>query len=186
MPRTETQRCFEVLDRHIGLARPQPEDTADVPSTREARIERQRTVDQRYHGIDVLAEKRKRLSGIREDAGVVFSHFECTLGEIGALPNIRCQILTPVIIHESIAAERGPSEGGPVIRVACDRHLKKPQCLRDRGRIRRSSNASSQPASFVKAGSAGSRWKVTTLPTDSPRALSRASPARASAAAATR
>jgi len=31
---TEAQRGFEVLDCEVGLARPLPEDAADVPATR--------------------------------------------------------------------------------------------------------------------------------------------------------
>lgn len=41
---TEAQRNFDMLDRNVGLACPIPEDTADVPPAREARVERQGTI----------------------------------------------------------------------------------------------------------------------------------------------
>jgi len=37
---TEAQRGLDMLDRDIELSGPHPEGTADVPSAREARVER--------------------------------------------------------------------------------------------------------------------------------------------------
>src|ERR1044071_2639676 len=74
--RAETQRCFEMRDRRIRLSSPQPVDAAYIPAPREARIEYQRPVNKRYHGPDVLAEIRECLSGIRENVGVIVSHFQ--------------------------------------------------------------------------------------------------------------
>jgi hypothetical protein len=54
-----------MLDRNIGLTRPDPEHAAGVPSAREARVERQRSVDQCYHCVDVLAEIGKGDGSIR-------------------------------------------------------------------------------------------------------------------------
>jgi hypothetical protein len=67
----------------------------------------------------------------------------------------------------------------------CLRHSFMPS-PRLRGRARRSSKVSCQPASFAKAGSAGSKAKVVTLPTVSARARSSEVPARARAAPTTR
>jgi hypothetical protein len=53
-----------MLDRVVRLPSPQHEDAADVPAAREARVERQRTADQRYHCADVLAEIGEREGGI--------------------------------------------------------------------------------------------------------------------------
>ena len=69
--RSEVSTCSIAM---IGLAGPQPEDAADVPAAREARVERQRAVDQRHHGADVLAEIGQREGGIRQDARVVAGH----------------------------------------------------------------------------------------------------------------
>ena len=60
-----------MLDREIGLAGPNPENAAQIPAAGEARVERQRTVDQRDHAHDILAEIRQHEGGIGEDARVV-------------------------------------------------------------------------------------------------------------------
>src|SRR5580700_5463789 len=52
----EVQRGLEMLDRDVGIARPHSEGAADVPTAREARVERECAVDQRHHGADVLTE----------------------------------------------------------------------------------------------------------------------------------
>jgi len=57
---TKAQRGLDMLDRDVGLARPLPEDAAQVPAAGIVRVERQRTVDQRHHSADVLAEIRQR------------------------------------------------------------------------------------------------------------------------------
>src|ERR1700751_1289083 len=54
--RTETQRHIDVLHRYVQLARPTSQNTANMSSAGETRVERQRTIDQRHHGADVLAE----------------------------------------------------------------------------------------------------------------------------------
>jgi hypothetical protein len=45
-----------MLDSDVGLARIIPEQSTNEPAAREARVERKRTIDQRHHGADVLAE----------------------------------------------------------------------------------------------------------------------------------
>src|SRR5438034_1459080 len=57
---TKPQCGFCMLDRDVGLARPVPERSADGPATSIAWVERQGTVDQRHHGVDVLAEIAQR------------------------------------------------------------------------------------------------------------------------------
>ena len=47
-----------------------------MPAAREVRVERQRAIDQRHHGADVLAEIGQREGGIRQDARVVAGHFQ--------------------------------------------------------------------------------------------------------------
>ena len=58
--RTEAQRGLDVLDRNVGLARPLPEDAAEVPAAGVVRVERQCAINQCDHGADVLAEIRQR------------------------------------------------------------------------------------------------------------------------------
>ena len=47
-----------------------------IPAAGEARVERQRTVDQPDHGADILAELRQHKGGVGEDARVVLAHLE--------------------------------------------------------------------------------------------------------------
>src|SRR5262249_48296309 len=54
--RAETEGGFRTLNRKVGLARPKPKDAADVPAAREIRVERQCTVHERDHRVDILAE----------------------------------------------------------------------------------------------------------------------------------
>src|SRR5215471_13766941 len=113
---TEAQRGFDVLDRDVGVARPYPELTADEPAAREVRVERQRTIDQRQHGADVLSEIGQRDRGIRQNARVVAGHFKGSPGEIGALQSVRLPIFAPTVPKQPKTAVRGPGEGGLVTR----------------------------------------------------------------------
>jgi hypothetical protein len=61
------------------------EDAADVPAASVVWVERQRTINQRHHGADVLAEIRQHDGGIHQDAGILAGHFQGSPGEIGAL-----------------------------------------------------------------------------------------------------
>ena len=55
---------------------------------REARIERQRTVDERYHRTNVLAEVCQGRSGIHQDTRIIARDFEGSPGEISTLQEI--------------------------------------------------------------------------------------------------
>ena len=110
-----------MLDRDVGLARPVPENAADIPAAREARVERQRTINQRHHRTDVLAERGQREGGIGKGARIVAGNLQGAPGEIGALAAIRLGVLARTIGTQPLTADRGPSEGGPVTRVALDR-----------------------------------------------------------------
>ena len=54
--RAETQRVFDVLDCCVQLPGPQPDDAADMLATCEARVERQRSIDQRHDCTDVFTK----------------------------------------------------------------------------------------------------------------------------------
>ena len=73
--RAEAERCLNLLDPKIGLSRPDTENAPQMPRPREARIERERAIDQCYLGSDILAEKGERKRGMREDARVVACGF---------------------------------------------------------------------------------------------------------------
>ena len=60
-----------MLDRQIGLPGPQPEPTAAPPTNREARVQLERTVDQRDGGYNVFAEVSQNVSAVSEDIRVI-------------------------------------------------------------------------------------------------------------------
>ena len=124
-----------MLDRDIWLARPQPEDAADVPAARVVRVEREGTINQRHHRADVLAKIGQRFGGIRQDPRIVAGHFQGSPREIGALQTIRLPIFAPTVKKQPKTAERGPGECRPVMRIARDRLLHKTErlgiCLAD-------------------------------------------------------
>src|SRR5207248_5320551 len=94
---TEAQRSVDVLDGDVGLTRPPSEDAADNPTARVVRVDGQRTVNQRHHGADVLAEIGQRLSGMRQDAGVVAGHFQGSPCEINALENVCFPVFATIV-----------------------------------------------------------------------------------------
>src|SRR5882757_1049132 len=112
-----------MLNRNIGLARPPPEDSADVPAAREIRVERQGTVDQRNHRADVLAEIGQRLGSIDEDAGIVARRLQAPPCKINRLSTIRLRIFAPTLKINPKTAGCGQSERGSVTRIARDRSL---------------------------------------------------------------
>ena len=62
--RAEPQRSLKMTDREFRLPRPQPEPAAYHPTVGETRVERQRTVDQFYRGINLLAKISKRIGRV--------------------------------------------------------------------------------------------------------------------------
>jgi len=102
-----------------------------VPAAREVRVERQGTVNQRHHGVDIFAEIGQREGDIRQNVRVVAGHFQGSPGEIGALPTVRLRIFAPAVPYEPTTAESGPAEGGSVTRIARDRLLHQTERLRD-------------------------------------------------------
>src|SRR5215472_9780301 len=121
--RAEPQRRLEMLDRNVGPARPIPEGAADVPAACVIRIERQGTVNQLDHYVDILAEIGKRMGCIREDARIVARHFQGLPCELGALQAVRLPIFAAIVTKQPKTALRGPGERGPVTRVARNRLL---------------------------------------------------------------
>ena len=65
-----------MLDREIGLARPNPQRAARKPAARKARVKRERTIRQRQHGTNVLAEQGQHEGGVGKDARVVLRDLE--------------------------------------------------------------------------------------------------------------
>src|SRR4029453_7060675 len=71
----EAERYLNLLNPAIGLSRPDTENAPQHPRPREARIERERALDQCDLGPDILAEKGERKRGEREDTRVVAGGF---------------------------------------------------------------------------------------------------------------
>jgi hypothetical protein len=74
-----------MLDREMGLAGKHPENTAQIPAAGEARVERERTVGQPDHGVDILAESRQHEGGVGEDARIVLARPERLPSKIDTL-----------------------------------------------------------------------------------------------------
>jgi hypothetical protein len=88
---TKAQRNFTVADRST-VAGPQPEDAINTPAVGEAWVERNGTIDQRHHRVDVFAKVSQWQGGIHRDARIVTGHFQGSPSEIDALPTIRRRI----------------------------------------------------------------------------------------------
>src|SRR5437660_4610152 len=81
IPGVEAQRDLEMLDRQIRLTCKQPKPTAHVPAISEARVERERTVDQCDRRIDFLAEAPECHGGTPEDTRIVTAGGESPPGK---------------------------------------------------------------------------------------------------------
>ena len=110
--RAETQRRFDMPDREIRFPADQPQHAADVPAARKARVERQRTIGQCRHRADVLAEKREREGGIREDARIVVGLLQCLARQSGSLAAVGLRIFALAVVAAQKPANRCPSERG--------------------------------------------------------------------------
>jgi len=89
-----------MLDRGIGLTGPEPENAAHKPAAGEARVERQRTVDQPYRGADVLAEYSQYKGGVGKDARVVLRRLERLPRKITGLAAGCLGLFGPSVIDE--------------------------------------------------------------------------------------
>src|SRR2546421_6946462 len=98
-----------------------PEDTADVPTAREIRVECQCAVDQAHHRADVLAKIGQHEGNMRQNGWVVAGRCEGAPGEFGALPTVRRRVFAPEVHYLPKTAECGQGESGPVARIARDR-----------------------------------------------------------------
>jgi len=120
---TEAPRGFGMFDRDVRPARPEPQVAADVPAAREVRVERQATINQRHHRTDVFAEIGERVGGIHQDVGIVAGYLQGPSRKIDALQTVSLRIFAPAVRNKPKTAECGPSECGPVPRIARDRLL---------------------------------------------------------------
>src|SRR5216684_2099199 len=129
LARAQAQRGLDMLDREIGLAGKYPEKAACIPAASEARVERERTVDQPDHGTDVLAEKSQHEGGVGEDARVVLCHLERLPSKIGGLAAGYFRLFGPAVPDEPQVAHRRPQKCRPVMPIDRDRPLEQSQSL---------------------------------------------------------
>ena len=98
-----------------------------MPAAREARVERQRTVDDRHYAVDILLGEREDKSSVGEDASIVRTSFQRPSGKFDGFPLVLLRGGTPAIVAEPLAADRGPRESRAVTRIARDRFFKQLQ-----------------------------------------------------------
>ena len=89
-----------MLDRNVGLTRPDPERATDAPSARKTRIQRECTIDERRHAPDVFAQIGRRRGNIHQYARVVRGHFQGPACEIEALGRVRIRIFTATVAYQ--------------------------------------------------------------------------------------
>src|SRR5260370_39475048 len=82
LARAQSQKGLEMLQRKIGGAGNNPEDSAPIPAEAKARIEREGTVDQRDRHVDVLAADPEDEGSNREDFRIFGLRFEGAAREI--------------------------------------------------------------------------------------------------------
>ena len=99
-----------MLDRDIGLTRKPPQDAANIPTARIARVERQRTIDQPDHRPDVLAEIGKRKAGIGKRARVVASDLQGPMREIGAPAPVRLRVFAQPVDDRAAGGRPRPKQ----------------------------------------------------------------------------
>src|SRR6516165_10616 len=117
-----------MLDRQIGLTCPQPEPTANVPAQFEARVQGQRTVDQRHHRVDVFAEISEYGGGKGEDTGVASGHANSLLRQFDGFAAVRLAVFGPSVEIELAMAERRDRESRPVTQITLDRLPEQSEC----------------------------------------------------------
>ena len=89
-----------------------------MPAARVTRIQRKSTVDQGYHGADVLAKEAQRERGICYDDRVIRGHLQRSPRKRGAFETVTLAIFDGAKEAESVMANRRPGERGPIVRVA--------------------------------------------------------------------
>ena len=85
-----------------------------MPAARLTRIQRQSTIDQGYHGADVLAEEAQREGGICYDDRVVPGHFQRSPRKRGAFEAVTLAIVEGAKEAEAVIANGRPGECGPI------------------------------------------------------------------------
>src|ERR1700745_3990143 len=100
-----------MFDSKIRFPGVHPESAATKPTTSVAWIKPQSAIDQCYHGLDILAEFRQYISGVRENDWIVARHFERPSCQISSLSTRHFQVCRPAIQIESEVTACGEGQG---------------------------------------------------------------------------
>ena len=111
---------LEMLDCEIVLASKCPEKTANKPAASEARVERERPVNQPNHCADVFAEIPQHVGRVGEDTRVALPSLERLPREVDAFAARRPRLFSPSVSDERRLAERRPCNCWPVIPIDRD------------------------------------------------------------------
>ena len=106
-----------MLERKIGVARNNPERSAQIPAERKARIESESTVDQRDRYVEFLATNPEYESGYRKD----FRIFGCRLQRAARESDRQTTVHFAIArVLEFMMAKGGQREGRTVLGVPLD------------------------------------------------------------------
>jgi len=115
-----------MLNRKIVLTSPDPYKAAQIPAAGEARVERQRAVNQPDHSADILAEICEHEGGVGEDARIVFLCPERQTSKIDGFAAACLRCFGEPVNDEPQVADRRPGQCRPVMTIDRDCLLK--QC----------------------------------------------------------
>src|SRR5262249_55245125 len=94
--RAQPQRDLQTLDRRIVIARPRFHISAEIPAAGEARVERQRAIDNSDHCVEILTKSRQHIGGIGEGRSVLLIGEDCPAGIVHADAVIALPLFAPV------------------------------------------------------------------------------------------
>src|SRR6516165_9629945 len=106
-----------MLYREIRISGPGSEKAAQIPAVGEARVKRQRTVDQPDHRADVLAEPRQHKGRVGQDLRVALPRRERLPCERDAFAADWLRRVGPAVGDEPQVTDRCPSECRPVMQI---------------------------------------------------------------------
>src|SRR5205807_5448433 len=119
----------DMLDSEIVLTGNIPQNAAHIPAAGEARIQRQRPVDQSNHGADILTEMRQHERGVDENTGIILCRLDRLPGESASFAPTCLRRFGPSGSGDLTVAHRRPGKCRSVMRIDRDRLLEQTQRL---------------------------------------------------------
>src|SRR3954452_7487187 len=118
-----------MLNREIVLTGSYSQRAAQIPTPCEARVQRERTVDQPNHRPNVLAESSQHGGGIGKDAWIVMRHLKRLSSKIDG-PTTACfRSFSPAFSNDPQVAIRCPRQCRAVMLVNGDGLFEQSQSL---------------------------------------------------------